>query len=105
MANSLVYNPISGQFDYIGSGGSSATAKYTLDFVVADWVLAAPNYTLTILASTHGLGSNPNVQVFELNGSDYESVQTGISVNVSGDVVISVTQTPNNRFDGLILII
>lgn len=106
---SIVFNPFSGGFDFTGTssgGGPSLAERYALSFNnTTDWTLSAPDYTLTILAGTHGKGTNPSVHVFELVGLNYEQIVTNVTVNASGDVTLKVTQLPDNRFNGAILII
>lgn len=106
---SIVFNPLSGQFDFVGagSGGGPATAtKYTRAFNnTTDWTLSSPDYFITTLAATHGKGTVPSVMVFELVGSDYELVVANILISASGDVTVKVAASPDNRFNGLILII
>lgn len=95
--------------DFVGTSGGSPSGPAERYFATfnntTDWTLSSPNYVRTITAATHGKGVNPSVSVFELNGSDYELVNVGITISNIGDVTISVSETPNNRFNGLILII
>lgn len=89
-----------------GGGGGGLADRYFSTFNnTTDWTLASPDYTRTILAATHGKGLNPNVQVYEQNGADYDMVNILIKVNASGDVTMFVSETPDSRFNGLILII
>lgn len=105
------YNPLTGNLDLVGSGsgggGASGPAeRYTSTFNnTTDWTLNSPDYTRTILAVTHGRGTNPNVQVYELLSGNYEQINVNVVINGSGDVTLKVTETPNNRFTGLVLII
>lgn len=105
----LTYNPFTGNFDFTGSGGgggSGPAERYVASFNnTTDWTLASPDYTLTVLAATHGKGINPSVQIFELVGLNYEQVSTNVTVNASGDVTLKVNEVPDNRFNGAILII
>lgn len=70
------------------------------------WSGSGP-YSMTILASTHGKGADPMVAVRELSGGSYLDKTYGylgqemqISVNTSGDVVI----TYSTNFNGKIII-
>jgi hypothetical protein len=105
-----VWNPLTGNLDIAGAGsgggGSGPAERYTSTFNnTTDWTLNSPDYTRTILAATHGRGTSPNVQVFELISGSYEQINVNVVVNGSGDVTLKVTETPNNRFTGLVLII
>jgi len=107
---SIRFNPLGLEgLDIVGSGGGGSPGpaqRYVLPFNNStDWTLNAPDYTITISAASHGSGVNPNISVFELVGSIYELVQTSVDVNASGDVTIKVSQSPDNRFNGLVLII
>ena len=104
------FNPLTGQLDLVGTsggggGGGLADRYFGIFNNTTDWTLNSPNYTKTILAAAHSKGVHPSVQVFELNGSDYEEINVGVVVNASGDVTITVTEAPDNRFVGLVLII
>jgi hypothetical protein len=89
-----------------GGGPSAPAERYTDTFNnTTDWTAASPEYTRTILAATHGRGTSPNVQVFELISGSYEQINVNVVVNGSGDVTLKVTETPNNRFVGLVIII
>jgi hypothetical protein len=74
-----------------------------------DW--GAPSaglYTITVLATTHGLGVNVNaIEIYETIGSTsvFTLVNDVIIDNSTGDVSITVTETPDGRFAGKIVII
>lgn len=106
----IVFNPLNFTgLDFVGSGGSSPTGpaeRYLASFNnTSDWTLSSGYYELTVLAGTHGKGTNPNVRVAETISGVDEIVNTVIKINTSGDVVIQVTASPDNRFNGKILII
>lgn len=89
---------------YVDTAFSSA--KYFQTFVVADWVSAAPDYTLTIPESTHAKGIYPSVQVYETLGLVNSLVSVVVEVdNASGDVTLKVSLSPDNRFDGVVIIL
>jgi len=103
-------NPFTGFFDLSGtsSGGGSGPAERssTTHNALLDW--GSPSggeYTITITAGTHGKGTSPNVQSFELVSGNYVNVFPNIIINNSGDVSIKVLETPDLRFTGKILII
>ena len=104
---STKFNPLVFEgFDIVSGGATGpATRFYNTFNSTTDWTLNSPDYTYTVTAATHSRGVNPAVMVFELIGSDYELVQTNVIVNASGDVTIKVSETPDTRFEGLILLI
>lgn len=79
---------------------------YTDDFLVVDW--SGPTggyYEYTITALVHGLGTKPSIDVFETAaGPKYTQVGVEWSLNSSGDVLITVPQTPDCRFAGRVII-
>lgn len=105
----LKLNPITGQLDIAGGGSaapSSALRYSSLFNNTTDWSLSLPDYNLTVLEATHAKGLTPNVQVYEdIGGGSYEMINTNILINSSGDITISVAASPDNRFNGAILII
>lgn len=105
MALRIVFNPLSGGFDYVNSDTAPIAAKYTDTFnATTDWTLNVDQYELSILAATHGVGVNPMIQVMEFNGSDYDNVMISIKVNNSGDVTLIVNSSPDLRFQGKVVI-
>ena len=87
-----------------GSGGSDSAHSGT--FSAAAW--AGPSggeYTITILQSTHERGTDPMVEVFEDIGGTFVLVDVGVSVNGLGDVTLSVSETPDSRFAGRVVIV
>jgi hypothetical protein len=107
---SFKFNPIGAMgFDIVGSssGGSGpAERSSTTHNNVLSW--GSPSggeYTITITAGTHGKGTSPNVQTYELVSGNYVNVFPSIVINNTGDVSIKVLETPDLRFTGKILII
>lgn len=88
------------------SGGGSGT-PYSQTFLTATW--SGPSggyYTITILESTHGKGTDPGVEVYETSGTDDDQVTIDrIRVNSSGDVELRVPSSPDLRFDGKVVIL
>lgn len=82
---------------------SSISPNFTATFnATTDWAgPAGGSYTITILKATH-LKDAPVVQLFELNAPDYIVVETGIRVDPSDNVFITVNSTPDLRFAGKI---
>jgi hypothetical protein len=102
-------NPFTGFFDLTGSGsggGSGPAERTSTSFTNVTWTgPSGGEYTITITAGTHGKGINPNVMVYETNGANFDQTFPSVQINASGDVSIKVSETPDNRFNGKILII
>lgn len=82
----------------------STGAAYIGNFLVASWVLDSPQYVLEILEATHGRGGNPIVQVYQSVGLNYEEVQVGIELTNAGNIALHISENPDLRFDGKIII-
>lgn len=78
-------------------------SNYGQPFVVADWVLSVDSYSLTVSKATHGK-DNPVVVVYEEDGSNFIRVETGVRVDASENVIITVEGVPDLRFNGKIII-
>lgn len=103
---SITFNPFTGQFDYLGAGGSAPVNYYSLFNSTTDWGAASGGfYTITIPSSTHGKGNNPMVEIFELNGGNYEKVFVDqVLISAIGDISFRVPSSPDLRFIGKIVI-
>lgn len=100
------FNPFIGNLDFTGAG-STQNPNYQNTFnATTDW--GSPSggfYSLSIPNAAHGKGLNPVVQVYELNGTDYELVTVAVSIDsATGNVVIGVVESPDARFEGKIII-
>lgn len=84
--------------DIITSGGGGVFSK---TFTIADWGVAP--YSITILATEHGLGLQPlmSVTTYQDLGTDNEDVDVQKIVADNGDVTLS----SNVAFDGHVVII
>lgn len=109
MADNFKFNIISGELDIVGtSGGGPAvqSPNYVATFNnPVSW--GSPSgglYTLTVPVATHGKGQNPVVQILELNGSDYQNIAITHTIKPSGDIVITVPETPDLRFSGKVIV-
>ena len=89
------------------SGGGGGGSKYAASFNnTTDW--GSPSggfYTLEILAAIHEKGTTPLVTVYESASGGYENVVVHILIDVSGNIQLKVTETPNNRFTGRVVIL
>ena len=107
----VVFNPfILDGFDFTGTGGSSSgpAERYIESFdATTDW--GSPSgglYTISITAAAHGKGINPNILVFEDVSGNFERVEPNQTiVDASGNISITVLQSPDTRFAGKILVI
>ena len=100
------FNPFTSNFDYYSSGGAQS-ANYVLTFNNStDWGVASGGYyTITILQGTHNKGTDPVIQVFELNGTDYDVVDTTVFIDsITNAISIKALETPDSRFQGKIVI-
>ena len=89
-----------------GGGSGDATTYTQLFNASSDWGSPSSGaYSITVTQATHEGNIAPLVQVFEKVGLDYEQVEVDVSVNPSGDVTISVTETNDGRFEGKIVIL
>lgn len=106
----IVFNAFTGNFDYIGTGSGPApvpSPNYVQTFnATTDW--GSPSggfYTIVIPVATHAKGSNPVIQVFELNGLDYDIVDTTIFIDsITSAISIKSLDSPDSRFQGKIVI-
>ncbi len=91
------------------SSTNGGFAPFTQSFnATTDWGSAAGGfYTINIQASTHGKGTNIlDLQVFEDDGTSFVKVNSDtLKFNkTTGQVSISVTDSPNGRFAGFVVI-
>ncbi len=89
--------------------GGGRTPKYVSAFSDSEWIEGESFDTFTVLASAHGCGTSPVVDVYEGDGSSYTkgigtpSEAVLISVNSSGDVTLSVEK--GKAFRGKVIIV
>jgi hypothetical protein len=102
-----ILNPLTGNLDFVGTGGGGGsptiqTPNYTLPFTTTDFTgPVSGNYILTILATTHGKGLHPIIQIFEdIGGGLLEIVVAPFTVDGSGNVRVLITSSPDQRFNG-----
>lgn len=85
-----------------GSGGLS---KYVASFNnTSDWTLNGSNYEYTVLAATHGK-TDPVIDTFETIAGTDSVIFPTILRNASNDIILQVTQVPDNRYTGKIIIL
>lgn len=105
----IKFNPIGfSGLDFVGGGGTSPTGpaeRYAAPFSIAAWNLNGTEYELSITAGTHGKGINPSISVYEQVGLNFELVNVSITVDALGNITLRVSATPDNRFEGAVLII
>jgi hypothetical protein len=93
---------------FVTSAAAAAIAKYTSTFdATTSWGSASGGvYTITIAAGTHGKGTSPLVMVQEAASSDWVTViPEDVIVRSTGNVEIKVSETPNGRFAGRVIIL
>lgn len=84
----------------------NTTAKYVQTFnATTDWGTASGGvYTITVASGTHGK-AYPNIRVEELISTDYfRAFVDDEIVRSTGNVEIKVSQTPDGRFAGRVII-
>jgi hypothetical protein len=86
-----------------GTGGTAS--KYTKSFLASDWTLVGSDYEITVLATDHQKGTTPKATIYLDNTTYIEQVEVSITINLSGDLTISVSSSPDNRFNGKLIII
>jgi len=69
-----------------------------------NWELVEDEYILSVPSTTHLRGVNPQIQIYEIEGSEFVNVIAYTSINSSGDIFIKVTQIPDTRFAGKLII-
>lgn len=101
----ITNDPVTNTIDFVATG-VGGLSKYTSVFNnTTDWVLNGSNYELTVLAATYGSKANPVIYTFEtIAGVDTE-VFPAIIKNVTNDIILQVTQVPDNRYTGKIIIL
>lgn len=87
------------------SGVSIADLEpYSATFNTGSWTgPTGGSYSILISSITHGK-ANPTVHIYEISGSDYIEVTTGIKIDSSNNVIITINSTPDLRFDGKLII-
>ena len=90
------------------SGGGSPVTKYIQTFNDSvDW--GAPSggtYLISIPESTHGLGTDPVVKVYESVGGSFDEVTLHtLNVNASGDITLRGTENTDTRCAGKVVIV
>ena len=97
------------QVDENGDLSTVTTPAYQQAITAAgSWGAASGGeYTITVTAATHKKGTTPSiVQVWEDEGTEHAlSVARVEIVDASGNVQIKVSETPDGRFDGRIVIL
>ncbi len=89
----------------------SSIATYTTRYLdtfdaTTDWGTAAGGvYTITTPVATHGKGTSPLVQVYEtVGGANLVAAATRVSIAADGAVSLIVSETPDGRHAGKIVI-
>jgi hypothetical protein len=81
------------------------TPKYVQTFNnTTDWTLNGSYYQLTVLSATH-VKTNPVVETFETVGGIDTLINVDIIRNSTNDIILQVTQTPDNRYTGKVVIL
>lgn len=79
-----------------------SSAKYIQTFnSTTDWTFDTDRYIITILESSHQRGTSPFIAILD-NLDDI--VEPSVNVDVSGNIIISISSTPDLRFAGRVFI-
>lgn len=85
-------------------GGGGGSSKYTKVVTLLDWIgPSSGQYTLTIPFSFHAI-SNPVVACYESNGSDFDIILVPTMVDASNNVILTVSEIPDTRFIGKVIL-
>ena len=85
----------------------SSITKYSRIFnATDDWGnLSNGSYSISILESDHNMGSMPVIQLEQSSNNVYTILEPSIvTIGNNGDITLTVTSSPDNRFSGLIII-
>lgn len=87
--------------------GESSTKSIKIFNSTTDWDGPTDGYySITYLASEHNKGLTPFFLVEEMVSTSYNIVMPdGITTNTSGDIIISVIDSPDGRFSGRIIVV
>lgn len=89
--------------NFLEESDTIASPRYVETFdATTDWGAASGGYyTITIPQATHTRGTSPQVDLFELSGSDYIKVEADeVKVLANGNVEFRVPEDPDCRFAG-----
>lgn len=92
-----------GPLSTTGTGGGGPSTGFVKTFTIGAWISGPQDYEITIPESEHLRGVNPTVEVFELDGVYYD-VFVSIEVSNAGEIKLKVSQSPDNRFAGKVII-
>lgn len=109
MASTYKLNVFTGELDIVGATGGGPAVQSpnyvaTFNNPISWGAASGGNYSLVIPVATHGKGQNPVVQILELSGSDYITIGISHKVDALGNITIQVSETPDLRFNGKIII-
>lgn len=105
---SIKFNPFTSELDFTGNSSAPVTVapRYTQTITNPDWVVDGPDYSITILQATHQKDTTTSVVCFEeISPGQFEQVYPNITINSIGDVKVKVSQVPDLRFVGKLIII
>jgi len=87
--------------------GDSSTKSVKMFNSTTDWgVPVGGYYSITYLVSEHNKGLTPFFLVEELVSTFYNVVMPdSITTNASGDIIISVIDSPDGKYSGRIMVV
>lgn len=99
----ITADPLTSTIDFISS--AAGMSKYTQSFVTGDWILNGSNYELTVLSVTFGNKMDPVVHTYETIAGEDSVINPSIIRTATNDIILQVTQVPDNRYIGKIIIL
>jgi len=94
--------------NFLEEADTLATSRYIDTFnATTDWGAASGGYYTYVLSqATHTRGTSPQVDAFELSGSDFLQVDADeLKVLANGNVELRVPEVPDCRFAGKMVLI
>lgn len=101
---SITADPLTNSLDFT-STGVGGLSKYSQVFVTTDWVLNGNSYELTILSTVYGNKPNPIIHTYETILGEDTIVVPSVNRNINNDIILQVSQVPDNRYNGKVIIL
>ena len=102
---SITNDPLTSTVNFTATGVGGLSKYSTIFNNTSDWVLNSGNYEYTVLAATHGNKLNPVIETFETIAGENYLIFPTIIRNSTNDIILQVTQVPDNRYTGRIIIL
>lgn len=101
----VVTDNINKTIDLISTGGAGSV-HYIKDFAIGDWTFNGVDYILTVPQSVYGIAkTNPIIQTYENILGDLSIIFPYVHKATNNDIILQVSGSPDNRFNGRIIIL